>query len=219
MKFIKYILRLFKLPLLLAFIASALFFAFKHFNIGESISNLFKKKPLIIDNTPLVITEVKNIAELQTVQLYAEIVTDSTIITDMGIANNALRSIGMVTLPINEQRKLVLIVKGKVIAGIDLKLLNNDKIFVHNDSVSITLPAASYLDIITNPSDIETFLEQGKWTGEEVQAVKNKARRELMQKAAAQQLLQQAAGQSATAIEQMLRLYGFAKVTIIKSGI
>ena len=73
------------------------------------------------------------------------------------MANSALRRIGLIPLPIPEKRTLVLIVKGKVIAGIDLKTLTEKDLYVKDDSVSITLPAAKILEVITNPSDIETF--------------------------------------------------------------
>lgn len=212
----KHILRPFKLMLVLILLASAIILTLKESGIGAGFTNLFKTKPLLIDNTPLVITQIKTITELQTAQLYAEIVTDSTIVTNISVAGHALTSIGILPFPI-EQRKLVLILKGKVIAGIDLKKLTDDKVFVKDDSVSVTLPPASFLDVITNPSDIEIFIEEGKWTDAEVRAVEYKARKQLIEKAVEQQLLKQASEQSALAIEQLLRSYGFSKIRITHS--
>jgi hypothetical protein len=203
-----------KTPLLLVLVLLACWFAITKTGLPQAFGNWFKKKPLIIDNTPLVITQVKNIAELQTAQLYAELVVDSTVYTNMDMTNSALKSIGMPTLPVGEQRKIVLIVKGKVIAGIDLKQLTDDRVFVKMDSVSILLPPAIILGVITNPSDFETFIETGTWTDTEVRAVKNKAQRLLLQKAAQQQLVKKANEQAAAAVEQIMRSLGFNRLHV-----
>ncbi|CAN5722706.1 hypothetical protein BH10BAC3_BH10BAC3_26020 [soil metagenome] len=207
-----------KRPLVLVLLALAILFLFQRIHIIPNFKDWFKNKPLLIENTPLVITQIKNIAELQTTQLYAELVADSTIMTTAGMANNTLRSIGIIPLPLPEERTLVLIIKGKVIAGTDLKLLSENDLFVKDDSVRITIPKAKYLDVITNPSDIETFIENGKWTDAEVTAVKNSARRQLLQEAEKQQLLKQASGRSKLIIEQFLRTSGFKKVTVNIAG-
>lgn len=201
-------------PLLLVLLLLAAWFALTRTGITGTIASWFKKKPLLIDNTPLVITEVKNIAELQTATLYAELVVDSTVFTNMDITNSALRTIGMPALPASVQRKIVLIVKGKVIAGIDLKQLTEDRFYVKEDSVSIRLPGAKILEVITNPSDFETFIENGQWTDAEVRAVKNKAQRLLLQKATEARLIQKGNEQSIEAVEQMMRSFGFNSIHI-----
>ena len=209
-----FLLSVLKTPLVIVVLILFGWIAFSKFNLGEKWQELFKKQPLLIDNTPLVITEVRNIAELQTAQLYAEVVVDSIVLSPENIAATALRSIGFPPVPRKEEKKIVLIVKGKVIAGINLKALANDSIFVKDDSVSIHLPPAIILDVITNPTDFETFIENGNWSDTEVQAVKNKSRKILLQKAAQQQLLKKAGAQSGAAIEQLMRSYGFRRVHI-----
>ena len=172
----KRIYNLLKRPLILVVMVLAIILLFQRINIIPKFGDWFKSNPLLIENTPLVITQIKNIAELQSTQMYVELVADSSITTSAGVANNALRNIGLITLPITETRKLVLIIKGKVIAGIDLKTLSEKDFLVNHDSVTLTLPPARYLDVITNPSDIEIFAETGEWTDEEVRAVKISAR-------------------------------------------
>jgi hypothetical protein len=201
-------------PVLLVLFIMVCWFAFIKTGWLDGAGNWFKKKPLIIDNTPLVITQVKNIAELQTAQLYAELVVDSTVYTNMDFTNSALRSIGMPSMPLMEQRKIVLIVRGKVIAGIDLKQLTGERVFVKDDSLRIDLPAAKILEIITNPSDFETFIENGEWTDTEVNAVKRKAQKLLLLKAAEQGLIKKATEQSAAATRQLMQSLGFKKVNI-----
>jgi hypothetical protein len=46
-------------------------------NIIPSLSNLFKSKPVTIDNTPVLVKEVKNIAQLMTMSSYDEVVVDT----------------------------------------------------------------------------------------------------------------------------------------------
>ena len=206
------IFNLLKRPLALVLLVMAIIYLFQKINLP--FSNSFKRKPLLIANTALVITQVKNIAQLHAVQMYAEVVADSAVVTNAGIANQALKNISLFTLPLAEQKNLVLIIKGKVIGGINLKKLSEEKIYVKDDSVSIMLPAAEILEVITNPADIETFVENGKWSDDEVRAVKNAARRHLLEEAAKQQLLKQASERSKLVIEQFLRSVGFKKVNI-----
>ena len=208
------ITNLLKRPLALVLLVMAIIYLFQKTDIGLPFGNWFKRKPLLIENTALVITQVKNIAQLHAVQMYAEVVADSAVVTNAGIANQALRNIGLFTLPLTEQKNLVLIIKGKVIAGIDLKKLSEEKIYIKDDSVSIMLPAAEILEVITNPADMETFIENGKWSDDEVRAVKNAARRHLLEEAAKQQLLKQASERSKLVIEQFLRSAGFKKINI-----
>jgi len=144
-----------------------------------SFSSWLAAKPVVIDETPLVITEIKKIAELHTAKLYCEVVADSVIISPAEAAIMVLRGSG--AFPIlpggvfTGGKKMVLIAKGRVIAGIDLSLVTEKNLVVKNDSVWLTLPSSKILDIITNPSDFEVFTEEGQWSSEEVIAIKQKA--------------------------------------------
>lgn len=209
------IFNLLQRPLLLILLILGIIILFQQTKLFPPFKDWFKSKPLLIDDTPLVIEQVKQIAQLQTVQMYAEVIADSSILTQAGITNQALKSIGMMTLPFAEQKKLVLIIKGKVIAGIDLKKLGADQVYVKDDSVSIVLPLAEIWEVITNPSDIETFIEEGAWTDAEVRAVKNAARRHLLEEAASQHLLKQAADRAKLVIGQFLQSVGFKKINIM----
>jgi D-alanyl-D-alanine dipeptidase len=204
-----------KRPLILVLLVLAIVFILQKINIIPAFRDWFKSKPLLIENTPLVITQIKTIAQLNTVQMYAEVVADSTIITKTGIANSALRNLGMITIPMAETRKLVLVVKGKIKAGIDLQKLTDNDVFVQGDSVSITLPAATIQELITNPSDFDTFIETGKWEEQEINAVKATARRRLLQEAANQNLLAQASERATLVMEDFLKASGFKKVLVL----
>jgi hypothetical protein len=208
-----------KRPLILALLVLAIIFIFQKVKIIPSFGDGFKHKPLLIENTPLVILQIKNIAQLNTVQMYAEVVADSTILTNTGIANSALRSLGMITLPMADTRKLVLVVKGKVKAGIDLQKITDKNVFVKDDSIRITLPKATIQEVITNPSDFDTFIETGKWDDNEARAVKATARRRLLEEASNQNLLGQTTERATVVMEDFLKASGFKKITILTSGL
>lgn len=97
------IYRWIKRPLVLVLLVLIIIFLLKILNIS---TGWFSSKPLLIDNTPLVIKEIKTISELNTATLYHEIVVDS---------------IAQATIPLAAKREIVLIIKGKVTAGIDLQ--------------------------------------------------------------------------------------------------
>jgi hypothetical protein len=130
------------------------------------------------------------------------------------MANDALRHAGLMSLPMLEADRLVLIVKGKVQAGINLKKLDSSAIFAKDDSVRIRLPKAEILNVITNPSDFETFIEKGVWSDEAVKTFKLTARGRLAAKALSLQLLPKADARARMVIEQLLRSMGFKKVLI-----
>jgi hypothetical protein len=46
-------------------------------NIIPSFKNIFKPKAVLIDNTPILITEIKSMAQLMTITVYDEVVLDS----------------------------------------------------------------------------------------------------------------------------------------------
>jgi hypothetical protein len=205
----KYMLRWALRLLTVAAVVIALLWVLDRSSIFPSVSNWFKAKPVLIDNTPLVIKEVRQIAELNTVQLYAELVVDSTEYTRPNPAITALRAIGMVPVPAIS-RQLVLIAKGRVKAGIDLKQIEAD---ATGDSVSIKLPKATITEVITNPADFETFAENGYWYNAGVIAVKEKARRQLLAMAYRQNLPAKADARARQVLELFLRQSGFRVVT------
>jgi Protein of unknown function (DUF4230) len=208
------IFRMVRRPLVLVLLVVAIIFLLQKIQWLPSFKDLFKSQPVLIENTPLVIQEIKSIAQLYTAQLYAEVVADSTILYTTGIANTTIRALGLPGFPVPESKKLVLIVKGKVIAGVDLQKLDSSRVQTFGDSIAIQLPPAKIIDILTNPSDIETFIEEGTWTEAERTAVKNKARNILQAEALRQNLTNKANDQARLVLEDFLRLSGFSKINL-----
>src|SRR6195952_2967666 len=79
-----------------------------------SFSNPFKSSPLIIDNTPVMIKEIHNLSQVISITMYDEVTVDSS-------KRKHLPSFpGLRPVP----DKIVLIGKGKVLAGVNLANMN-----------------------------------------------------------------------------------------------
>lgn len=170
------------------------------FNLLPSFREIFKTQQVSIDETPLVIQQIRSIAELNTASLYHEFVIDSTVPS---------------IIPLQSLKKrLVLIAKGKVTAGVNLQLLDSSRMFVKGDSVSIQLPGAAVTGVELNPSSFETFYENGRWSGAEVSAVKMKARQILIKEATRRKLVKSANENAKRTVTDFLHAAGFTRINV-----
>jgi hypothetical protein len=183
-------------------------------NILPSSKDLFSEKPVQIDETPMLLKEIKSIAQLVTVTAFDEVVVDS-VIRDNG------SKIGKIFNPLSPypflpvDKKIVLIGRGKVLAGTDLTNLKEGDIQVVKDTITLKLNRAVILDAIINPSDFETFDEQGKWTDAEVRAVKLRARQKIIERAIQHNILRKADVKAKSVMENFLLSSGYKKVNLI----
>ena len=110
-------------------------------------------------------------------------------------------------------KELILIVRGKVRAGYDLTKMHS--IILSDTSIRLDLPHAEILDIITNPSDIRTFVEKGKWEMEETTAAKDSARQMLLDLVIKDDLLTTAEQNGEKQIKAIFSAFGFKDVQIL----
>jgi hypothetical protein len=171
-------------------------FIFKELDLFDG---LLKRKPLIIDNTPLVLKQIRSISELKTGSLYQDVVVDS-------IAEGRLA--------FSAKREIVLIIKGEVSAGIDLNRISDEDVRVTGDSISLSLPRARITEVIINPSSVETFYESGNWTNEEITALKLSAKGKLLMAAEQNHLLEKANIKARDVMRLFLEAVGYKKVVI-----
>lgn len=190
-------------------LAAAAWWVLSQLNLLPSLSDLFTPKAVIIDDTPILIKEINQIAELTTAVSYDEVVVDSVKFNQVPVIITNPLVPGLIT-----HDKIVLIARGRVVAGINLKKLKDDNIFIAKDSVSIRLPKVEILNTIINPSDFETFSEKGNWSNTEVILVKEKALRVIQQRALSQNILRTADEKGKSVLEKFLRSTGFTKVTL-----
>lgn len=189
----------------------AVIFLFQKINLFPSFKDIFKSQPLVIEETPIILKEINTLAQLITVTFTDEIVMDTA---KIGNSLPSLLPTGIGTLLVPGIDRLVMIGRGKVLAGTNLKNIRNEDIQVTGDSIHVILPHAEILQAIMNPSDIETFEESGTWDDAAATALKIKIRNEITQRALQQNILQQADERCSNIIETFLKNTGFKKVEI-----
>lgn len=186
-------------------------FLFQKINWLPSFKNIFKSEAVVIDETPIIIREINTLSQLITVTFTDEVVMDTAKISN-GMPSLLPLSIGTVLTPSVD--KLVMIGRGKVIAGTDLKKIKEDDITVTGDSIHVTLPTAEILQTIVNPSGFETFIEEGTWSDDAATSLKIKIRNKITKQALDQQILKQANDRSLNIIKVFLQNTGFKKIGI-----
>lgn len=161
--------------------------------------DIFSSKPVTIDDTPIIIKEIRSLGQVITATYYDEVVVDSTIKHPFP------------QLPVTDD-KIVIIARGKVLAGMDLKLLADSSITVAGDTVWMQLPQTKIIDVIINPGDYETFQETGKWSPEAVTAVKLMAKGKITANAYTKNIIDKANSKARAVLEDFLHAAGFKVV-------
>ena len=179
-----------------------------------SFKDVFGAKAVVIDETPVLIKNIRSIGQLVSYSFFDEVVADSVIVTPTATVVNAFNRLAPVALLPSPQKQLVLIGKGKVLAGTDLSLLTDTSIIIKNDTIILFLPRPQILASILNPGDFETFIEKGNWTSDEVTRVKLKARRKIEEHALQQNILDKAGKKSKTVIEDFLINMGYTNINV-----
>lgn len=165
-----------------------------------SLSSLLRGGEPRIEDTPVIIQQIKNIAQMFTQTFYDEYVYDT----------------GVIRTPLfNQDKRLIFIAKGEVISGFDLSELSEKSIIRRGKSIVVKLPPARILDVVINPSGFETFIEQGEITFEESKKFHEDARRIFDRNARDKGILKNSAEQGRQMLEKFFRLLGFESVDII----
>ncbi len=165
-----------------------------------SLASIFHIQPPRIDETPVIIQQVKNIAQMFTQTFYDEYVYDTGVIRTPLLSSN---------------KRLIFIAKGEVISGFDLSELSEKSIIRRDKSIVVTLPPARILDVVINPSGFETFIEEGEITFEESKKFHEHARLIFEHNARNKGILKNSSEQGRQMLEKFLRLLGFETVDII----
>ena len=182
-------------------------------DIFPSFGNLFKPEKVVIDRTPVLLQQIKPLAQLVTLSAYDEIVADSTAPTTIG------ERITSILNPfkfdnVYTQKKLIIIGKAMTHVGIDLQKMTAQNIQVVDDSIHIDLPPAEILDVIVNPSGTEVFLEQGNWDDAAIEALKSDIQSIAVEHVKNKGLLIQAEAKARQVFTNFFLAAGFKKVRI-----
>jgi hypothetical protein len=178
------------------------------------MKNIFASKEITIDQTPILIKEIKSIGQLITYTSFDEVVADTTIKTKGSAFVNGFNRFTPVPILPSADKQLVIIGRGKILVGTDLTLLSDSSVIIKNDTVRVHLPKAQILDAILNPSDFETFVEKGEWSNDEVIRVKAKARRKMIEHALRQNILAKADAKAKLIMENFLHNMGHKHVEV-----
>ena len=162
---------------------------------------------LKIDNTENVVEKIKAISEFTTACYYEE-----AVLKDSKVEKNEGGFLGLVDT--ETSKELVIIAKGKVRAGFDLSKVTEDKINIKNDTIGITLPEPEIFDVIINPSDYEMYIEEGRWSHEEVTALQTNYRAQLLAKANDAGILNKAKEVGKKRLESLFQTFGFSVVEL-----
>lgn len=165
---------------------------------------------LKIRDTRTLVTRVRSLSSLVTACYYGEVVQTAR-------KQRSMNAFGA-SLPLPED-EICIISRGKARAGIDLSKLDDDALMLSGDTVWVRLPEPEIFEVILNPSDYEIFVEEGKWSHEEVVAIERRARDVIRRDALAAGLPAKARESALQQLDRLLRAFGFKEVILRASSL
>lgn len=166
---------------------------------------------LTIDKTANVVTEIKKISEFTSACFYEEIVLTDTKATD-NVGNKVAGMFGKKEAAFKDE--IVIIANGKVRAGFNLQNLSDEAIVVTGDTLSLTLSPVEIFDVIVNPSDFDIFVENGKWSQEQVTKIENEAIDKIKADAINDGIMTKAEESGIKKLTEIFKTFGFSEVFI-----
>lgn len=182
--------------------------AFVAFNLGWFDS---KDKGLKIEKTANVVTEINKISEFTSACFYEEIILKESKASD-NVANKVAEFLGKKDALCTDE--IVIIAKGKVRAGFDLKKVKEEDIAVNDGVLSVTLPNVEILDVVVNPSDFDIYIEDGTWSQEQVMKIEQKAASKLKADAIKEGVLKKAQDAGIKKLTEIFKSLGFKEVQL-----
>lgn len=170
-----------------------------------------KNDELSIDKTANVITEIKKISEFTSACFYEEIILKESKATD-NVTNKVAGFFGKKEAVCSDE--IVIIANGKVRAGFNLQNLKDEDIIVNGDTLTINLPKAEIFDVIVNPSDFDIYIEDGKWSQDQVTQIENKAITQIKQDAINDGIMAKAEESGVKKLTEIFKTFGFSEVSI-----
>ncbi|MCQ2225371.1 MAG: DUF4230 domain-containing protein [Paludibacteraceae bacterium] len=178
-----------------------IFAVFAYLQIRYDILGLGKSEDeLRIEKTALAIEETKKISEFTAIHFSEDVVVKKERVDKGKIFNS--------------KNEMVLIAHGKVRAGVNLADIKEEEYFSHGDTLSLKLPQAQIFDIIINPSNYEIFVEDGKWSHEEVTAALVDAKKHIEEDALKSGIIEKAKKSSIEKLTELYKALGFNTVEI-----
>ena len=186
--------------------------------IGYGIKVMIDANKIKIMDTATVVTEIKKISEFTTYTYLDELIIHEKK-TEEKENQGHLFGIGKKDVPDTLRSEIVMIVSGVTRAGYDLGKISENDIRISRDTISVNLPAIEIFAVIVNPSDTKMFVEEGKWSHEEVSQMQVTCRNQMHQHALDRGILKKANEVGKEKVENLFKALGFKVVTIITAPV
>ena len=177
---------------------------------GLSIFDNLFGKGMQYEKTANVITEIRNISEFTSACYYEELVM-AEVKDSENTTNKVVKMLGRGAVSKDE---ICLIMDGKVRAGFDLSKVTDNAIAISGDTLTMTLPKPEIFDVIVNPSNCEVYVEEGKWSHEQVTAIQASARVRIQDDAIGYGILEQADKIGRERLADLFKTFGFSVVRL-----
>lgn len=177
---------------------------------GLSIFDNLFGKGMQYEKTANVITEIRNISEFTSACYYEELVM-AEVKDSENTTNKVVKMLGRGAVSKDE---ICLIMDGKVRAGFDLSKVTDNAIAISGDTLTMTLPKPEIFDVIVNPSNCEVYVEEGKWSHEQVTAIQASARVRIQDDAIGYGILDQADKIGRERLTDLFKTFGFNTVIL-----
>ena len=186
--------------------------------VGFAVKAMIDANKIKIMDTATVVTEIKKISEFTTYTYIDELIIHEKK-TEEKENKGHLFGIGKKDMPDTLRSEIVMIVSGVTRAGYDLGKISENDIRISRDTISVNLPAIEIFDVIVNPSDTKMFVEEGKWSHEEVSQMQVNCRNQMHQNALDRGILKKADDVGKEKVENLFKALGFKVVTIITAPV
>lgn len=183
------------------------FYATKNNMFGLNFG-LFGNGSVKIEETANIVEQVKKISEFTTACYYEEYVIKNKRIKNILHENKFNKSLNVAN------GEIAIITKATVRAGYNLGKLSQEDLRLNNDTLYIKLPTPEVFDVVMNPSDYEIFVEEGKWTHDEVTTLQISARDSILSNAITSGLLEKANTIGVERIKSLFQTFGFDEVKV-----
>ena len=171
--------------------------------------SLFGDRSLKIADTKNVVEHVREISEFTTASYYEEfVVQESKIVAKESLFGFKKDQVDSV------QNEIVIILKGKVRAGFDLSKMTEADLCAKSDTLLVHLPAPELFDVIINPSDYEIFIEEGKWSHDEIQAFQVQSKEQLRTHALQEDIIGKARTEGKERLTNLFKTFGYKVVEV-----
>ena len=186
-------------------------------------------KPLEIDKTANVVSEIKKISEFTTTVFYDEcalLENHYKVQEKMVYKKSSTGSLLKDALRMGKEAegvvrdstisgRIAVLVHGKARAGFDLSLMGENDIMVKGDTLYARLPKAEFFDVVVNPSDVEIFFSSGTWEDDEVAAILARAKDQIEKDAMENNILTRAETVGRDKFASLFKSFGFEEVVFI----